>query len=238
MENPIRMDDLGVPLFSETSIFCFHVVSFFTIVLHERQTSCKCWCISLIFGLSIKLTFRMSVSLASDSQSTKKREKFITSNSDLWCFAHKLGASKKWGVMQTPRFTVPRFFLEPWDFLAGNGSPKMSVVVFLGGRGSNCYKHEVSFQPDHKLVVRPIYGSPDHQSTKKWTKTHDYKSSKPAGVTILSSKCMITIFQRSETPRAESQSYQVHSGARCLWVFQEFQRYMFYIHLKLKDVLE
>ena len=52
-------------------------------------------------------------------------------------------------------------------FLAGNGSPKMSVVVFLGGRGSNCYKHEVSFQPDHKLVVRPIYGSPDHQSTKK-----------------------------------------------------------------------
>ena len=24
MENPIEMDDLGVPLFSETSIFCGH----------------------------------------------------------------------------------------------------------------------------------------------------------------------------------------------------------------------
>lgn len=74
---------------------------------------------------------------------------------------------KKWGHADAP-LTVPRFFLEPWDFLAGIKwqSTNVSGVFSGGGGGFKSHKHEVSFQPDHKLVVGPIYGSPYHQSTK------------------------------------------------------------------------
>ena len=38
MENPIKMDDLGVPLFSETSIWSFYE---FSMVVHAAVSTCR-----------------------------------------------------------------------------------------------------------------------------------------------------------------------------------------------------
>ena len=98
----------------------------------------------------------------------------------------------------------------PWQ------STNVSGAFFLGG-GSNCYKHEVSFQPDHKLVVGPIYGSPYHQSTKN---EQNSMITHPLNLPFAQS-CLAS---GSEMPRSSSSqvsSSPIQNG--WLWVLKNFK---------------
>lgn len=195
-------------------VFFHHGVTWTSNILQLLMHFVDLWSINKVDMVCLWASLAQSQSTKKWRNSSHQTATFGASPPNLW-------ASKQWGVIWRPD-TVPRFFLEPWDFLAGNGSPKMSWFFFFWGGVQMLQTRSLiptwSFQSMGVLTINP------------------QKNEQNSMITNPLSLPLSQVDLRCQG--AASQSYQVHSGARCLWVFQEFQRYMFYIHLKLKDVLE